>query len=138
VSGRPWLSSLMALGMPVAVLALGLQQASPSAARQVGAGPDSVGSIAAPRALGPSDLVLVDLVAVATAHWVICQGGRLDTAGPLVTTARTRAARQLDADDPAVERAIQATIEDRLEAASRTGYHAWCSEARARLEQALD
>jgi hypothetical protein len=123
----------MALGMPVAVLAIGLQQASPSAARQ-----DSVGSVVAPRELGPADLALVDLVAVATAHWVVCQGGRLDTAGPLVTTARTRAARALDADDPFVEHAIQTAIEDRLEAASRAGYRAWCSEARARLDAALD
>jgi hypothetical protein len=138
VSGRPWLSSLVALGMPVAILALGLQQASPSAARQASLGPESVGSIASPHVLGPSDLALVDLVAMATVHWVLCQGGRLDTAGPLVTTARTRAARQLDVDDPGVQRAIQATIEDRLEAASRSGYRAWCGEARARLEQALD
>ncbi|MFO1147189.1 MAG: hypothetical protein U1E62_02350 [Alsobacter sp.] len=133
MSGRPWLSSLMALGMPVAVLALGLQQASPSSARQ-----DIAVAVAAPYAPGPSHLALVDLVAVATAHWVICQGGRLDTAGPLVTTARTRAARELDADDPIVERAIQAAIEDRMEAASRSGYRAWCSEARTRLDGALD
>jgi hypothetical protein len=55
-----------------------------------------------------------------------------------VATARTRAARHLDPDDPAVERAIQRAIDQRLEIALSSGYRTWCSDARLRLDRALD
>lgn len=94
-------------------------------------------TVVAPRSFDAADRALVDLVGVATTHWAICGGGRLDTAGPLVNAARTVAARRLDPDDPAVERAYQAAIDTALVDASCQGPRTWCPAAGRALARQL-
>lgn len=89
-----------------------------------------------PMALG--DEQAIDLLSTALLHWQLCEGGQWSAAeGRLLTTARTVAARKIDPEDPAVDRAVEASVKRQMRAVQEQGQAAWCAAARTRLDQKL-
>ena len=88
--------------------------------------------------LAVADQQSVDLLSTALLHWQVCEGGKWSSAeGRLLTTARTVTARYIDPEDPAVEKALEASVERHMRDLKEQGQASWCASARAKLDQRL-